>query len=393
MQPGSYAMPITAATSYQCVIRDRLNLSDAHPRDQLWVGVTAADDQAYVPDTFPQPAPSGAMPGNESAVAFAQCQATFMERPDFDPPHALAPVPSLRTPEPTDAPIRFALDLTPYFDGMGLSSGMLVKPERLNAVDLLAALYTDGGHVYARVVSRRNPGEAESEILLPNPADQAMLLAGLEAGDANLIDDRIVVFVAGVHPYADRLFTEASKDPVPFGPFSETLHPGGARYVYRMRKASSTGKLSIRGAIAKVIVRVPSLMPSAPPRREPREADDALGLLRLAVPRDSRARGVLVFSQTLAADTDIAGAQLIRLSQRPDVDIVDAMRLRMPDGSVLTPSLSTFDAAQSEDAALRADVGLVPRPGHRVAAWACTVTEDGIPSAPAGPWLLRFPPA
>ena len=393
VQPGAYALPITAATSYQCVLRDRLNLSDAHPRDQLWIGVTAADDQAYVPDTFPQPAPSGAMPGNESAVAFAQCQATFMERPAFDPPHALINVPSLRTPEPVDAPIRFMLDLTPYLAGIGLDASMLVKPERLNVIDLLAALRTENGHVFARVVARRHASEAESEITLPNPGDQEMLAAGLTAGDANMIDDRIAVYVAGVHPYADRLFTEASKNPVPFGPFTDTLHPGGARYVYRVRKASGGGRLSARGAIAKVVVRVPSLMPSAPPRREPRAAGDALGLLRLTVPRDPRARGVLVFAQTLAADTDIAGAQLIRLGQRPDVDIVNALRLRMPGGEVLTPSIVAFDAAQSDDLALRADVTLPAQPGHRVAAWACTVTNDDIPSTPAGPWLLRFPPA
>ena len=128
---------------------------------------------------------------------------------------------------------------------------MLVKPERLNVIDLLLALRTENGHVFARVVARRHASEAESEITLPNPGDQAMLAAGLTAGDANMIDDRIAVYVAGVHPYADRLFTEASKNPVPFGPFTDTLHPGGARYVYRVRKASGGGRLSARGAIAK----------------------------------------------------------------------------------------------------------------------------------------------
>ncbi len=391
VQPGSYALPITVATSYQSVLRDRLKLSDAHPRDQLWVGVTAADDQAYVADSFPQPAPSGAMPGNESGVAFTQCQAAFMERPEFDPPHELVPVPSLRTPEPVDAPIRFMLDLTPYLGGVGLDAGMLVKPERLNVIDLLAALRIENGHVFALVVARRNAGEIESEITLPNPEDQAMLAAGLDAGDANLIDDRIAVYLAGVHPYADRLFIEACRDPLPWGPFTETLHPGGARYLYRMRKANGAGRLSVRGAIAKVIVRVPSLMPSAPPRRESRRENDSLGLLRLAVPRDSRARGVAVFSQALADGSDIAGAQLIRLVHRTDVSIVDRLRLRMPDGAALKPSIVIFDAAQSDEFALHADVAPPPQPGRRVAVWACSLTKDDIPSTPAGPWLLRFP--
>ena len=54
----------------------------------------------------------------------------------------------------------------------------------------------------------------------------------------------------------------------------------------------------------------------------------------------------------------------------------------MPGGEVLTPSIVAFDAAQSDDLALRADVTLPAQPGHRVAAWACTVTNDDIPSHP-----------
>ena len=198
VQFGAYALPITAATSYQCVLRDRLNLSDAHPRDQLWIGVTAADDQAYVPDTFPQPAPSGAMPGNESAVAFAQCQATFMERPAFDPPHALINVPSLRTPEPVDAPIRFTLDLTPYLAGIGLDASMLVKPERLNVIDLLArAAHRERPRLRARISKAPcKRGRKRDHAAQPGrPRD-----AGRRAhpGDANMIDDRIAVYVAGI---------------------------------------------------------------------------------------------------------------------------------------------------------------------------------------------------
>jgi hypothetical protein len=101
---------------------------------------------------------------------------------------------------------------------------------------------------------------------------------------------------------------------------------------------------------------------------------------------------VLVFAQTLAADTDIAGAQLVRLGQRQDVDIANALRLRMRGGEVLTAGIVDFDAAQSDDLALRADVALPTQPGRRLAVWACTVTHDDIPSTPAGPWLLRFPP-
>jgi hypothetical protein len=42
---------------------------------------------------------------------------------------------------------------------------------------------------------------------------------------------------------------------------------------------------------------------------------------------------------------------------------------------------------------VRARVTLAGGTARRLAVWACSVTEDGIPSALAGPWLVRFPPA
>jgi hypothetical protein len=389
VQPGVNFVLITDATSYQFVLRDRLRLTDDHPRDTLWLGVTAADSQGYVADTFP----GGALPGNESSVAFAQCQAVVMRRPSFSPPHALAPVPRLLAPEPVDGAVRFALDLAPYLGGTGLGAGDLVRPERLSVSDLLASLRTENGRVLAQVVSRRTASEAEQEITLPNPGDHTRLVAGLEAGDAGQVDDRIVAYIAGVHPYADRLFVDATTNPVAFASFDETLHPGGDRYVYRVRKANSAGRASQRGAMAKVVVRVPSLMPSAPPRREPRVAGDALALLRLAVPRDTRARAIFVFERAVREDTPLAGVQLVRLRNRGDLAAIDVMRLRFADGELIAPRSIDFDDALSDTNLLRARLPVAGATAGRVAVWACSVTEDRIASQLAGPWLVRFPAA
>ena len=392
IQPGLRFVPITSETTYQVVILDRLKLSDVHPRDSLWVGVSAADSESYVPDSAPPLLPGGALPGNESAVAFAQCQATYMQRPVLTPVLALVPVPRLRTPEPVDAPFRFVLDLAPYLQDSGLGAGAQVQPERLAVTDLLAALRTESGHVFARVVAPRQPDEAESEITMPDPADHAALLAGLEAGDASGIDDRTVVYLAGLHPYADRLFVNATTVPVAFARFAETLHPGGARYVYRVRQASGANRLSVLGAVAKVVVRVPSLMPSAPPRREQRESGDTPALLRLAVSRDGRARGVLVFEHTLTSQTTVGGAQLVRLGNRGDLTASQRIRLRTADGAVLEPRFLAFDLSLSDAALLRAGVLLQIPSGRRAAVWACSVTEDDVASTLAGPWLVRIPP-
>jgi hypothetical protein len=57
---------IASATQYESQpLFDLLDLSAGHPNDEIFVGVSAADAQPYVPD---QRAPLEARPGNESAI-------------------------------------------------------------------------------------------------------------------------------------------------------------------------------------------------------------------------------------------------------------------------------------------------------------------------------------
>lgn len=388
--PGQRFMPITDATVYEFVVRDRLELNEDHPRDEIWLGVSAADAEPYVPDTFPNPL-AGPLPGNESSVAMVSCQAATMRYPSYSPPHALQPVPRIRAPEPVNGEVRFVIDLAPHLDGMGLTSADRIRPERLDAADLLAALAVRNNRLFATVVNRRAPDETDQEIVLPNPSDQAALVAAIETGDANRVDDRFVTYLAGVHPYADRLFTAATSAPVPFATFTHAVPPGGRRYVYRVKKANAAGRLSRAGAIAKVVLRVPSLMPGPPPRREARRPGDGAETLRLSVPRDDRLRSVLIFQLVLTANTELDRAQIIRLPNRADLDPGEAVRLRTPDGSVTTPTLVDLELAP-DPAIMLATASLTPEPGGRIAVWACSLTIDGIPSALAGPWVVHFSP-
>ncbi len=43
-------VPITAATDYQVVLPDQLSVTADEPYDTVWVGVSSADAQAYIPD-------------------------------------------------------------------------------------------------------------------------------------------------------------------------------------------------------------------------------------------------------------------------------------------------------------------------------------------------------
>lgn len=389
VSPGQQYLPITDATAYELVLRDRLLLTDDHPRDEIWLGVSAADTEPYVADTFGGAVP---LPGNEGSVALVGCQAALMSYPSYTPPHALAPVPRIRAPEPVNGEVRCVVDLAPYLTGMGLTGGDAIRPERLAAEDLLTALAVRTGRLFATVVDRRDPGEADQELVLPNPADQAALVAAIADADIDRVQDRFLTYLAGVHPYADRLFRAVTTGPVPFAAFTDAVPPGGRRYVYRVRKAGPLGRLSRAAAVAKVVLRVPSLRPGPPPAREPRRPGDGAATLRLSLPTDARLRSVLVFERAAAAGTALDRADVIRLPNRADLAPPEAIRLRAADGSITAPTVVDVEPGPGGTAQF-ATASLTPHPGRRAAVWACSLTDDGIPSALAGPWIVHFPPS
>ena len=385
--------PITAATQYQAIIRNRLTLTPTHPRDSVWVGVSAADDQPYVPD---QLAPAEARPGNESAIVPVLCAARYHGRPVFDIPPALDPVPVHVTPEPADRPIFFDLDLSPYLAGTGLIPGDLIRPERVPADAVFAAYYaTADNRVMARVVDRRDAGETDQEVTIANPGDRAAVIAALNGARTDGLEDRFVVFLAGSHPYRDRLFEPATQEPVLLGPFQETLPPTSGRYVYRVRKSDAAGHLSTGSAMAKVVVRVPSMAPGAAPEKAPQESSDAPGTLRLRIAPEPELTHLLAFSQVVTSDGGPVGeAEVLRVPNRPDLYPNNGIRLRAPDGTLLTPqvkALSDADVTMDADGFRRVTLSFSADPGERVRVWACTLTRDGIPSLPGGPWSLAMP--
>ncbi len=405
--------PIGPQQQYQAVLRDRLTVTPAHPRDAVWVGVSAADDQPYVQD---QLAPSESRPGNESAIVALRCDATYQGRPVFHVPPPLAPVPVLVAPEPGGRPLVFSLNLAAspaYLDGTGLSAGTLVRPERVAAESVFGALrVTPDGRIMARVLTPRQPGDADQELLRvaeqgkpENPADRASVIAALRSGRPDRLADHYVVFLAGAHAYRDRLFTRCQDDPLPLGPFQETLSPRGGRYVYRFRLADGAGNVSAGSALARVIVRVPSLFPSAAPERLVAEPSDPGGTLRLRVVEDAEVTHVLAFSQPVsAAGGPVEAAELLRVPNRADLypspsdpsgSGLTGLWLRAPDGALLDPSLvkslADADVTVGADGTRRLSLSLSGSPGGRVRVWSCTLTRDGIPSLLGGPWSIAFP--
>lgn len=386
-------IPITDDEEYTSVIRNRLNLTQSHPQDVLWIGVSSADDQTYVPD---QLAPREDRCGNESAIVPVICDGKYWERPILDDnPPTLDPVPVLLSPEPAGAPIYFRLDLTPYLGFTGLISDDLIKPERASVDTVFESYYiAPGDRIMARSIDKHSDSDADHEVNVPNPIDRATLIAQLNGSRTDTLEARFAIFLAGSHPYRDHFFNPATQDPVHFGPFEETLPSQTGRYIYRVRKSDASGHLSEGSAIAKVIVRVPSLSPGGAPERN-LNIGDAPGIFNLRVAPDIELTHVLIFKTVIAGSSDSAGeAVIMRIPNRPDLYPDRCVFLRLPNGSILTPqikALSDSDVIIGDDGFRHITLNFNAGAGERIRIWTCTLTRDGIPSAIGGPWSLAMP--
>src|SRR5262249_19149256 len=144
----------------------------------------------------------------------------------FAVPPPLDPVPALITAEPTDREIQFSLDLTPYFAGSELSAADRVRPERVSAAAVFQAYRASASNqIMATAIDPRSAAETDVEVTIPNPGDRDLVLAALDGASVDALEDRFVVFLAGSHPYADRLFEPVTRDAVPFAAFVETVPP------------------------------------------------------------------------------------------------------------------------------------------------------------------------
>jgi len=382
--------PIGAANVYESApIRDLLDLSPDHPYDEAFVGVSVADAQAYVPD------PLGAgRPGNESAIVAVPVQARWQGRPEVADAPALADVPTIVTPEPAARPLVFALDLSVLLADSGLSGSERVRPERIAADEIFRAYRTDGTRVIARVPAPSEPGDLERDVLVPNAGDHAAIVAALAGSDVAALADRYAVFLAASHPYKARLFVPAKDAAITLPGFDESLPNRGARYVYRLRLADASGRLSDDGITLRGIVRVPSTTRVPPARRDPAQTDDPRNRLRVRVDGPGEITQVLYFRRQLPpaqrVDDD---TELLRVPGATRLAPADAVRLRLGDGTLLAPEVKSLaDPDVNGEPPSRTFVLDVPAAlGEKHRVWAVAVTRDGVVSALAGPWSLAMP--
>jgi hypothetical protein len=384
--------PITAERTYESdPMFDLFDLSADQPSDEAFVGVSAADSQPYVPDPL---APLDSRPGNESAIVAVHCEARFYGRPEIVDAPALDPVPVVVTAEPAGRPMQISLDVTPLLPGSGLGAGNRVRLERVSDDEVFRAYRVDNGRLLGRILEPVTEGDSEVEVVVPNAADRAAVLAALTGPSVRALEDRFVVFLAASHPYKARLFQPAVAEPVTLPVVADTLPNRGARWVYRARRADAAGRLSSEAFTLRGIVRVPSTAGVAVPVREERQTGDPPNRLRVRVEALEEVTHLLTFRRVLPASGRADdSAELLRVPSASHLTPGDRVRVRLRDGTLLLPEVKplTDPDVETSPPYRRAVVDVPAAAGERVRVWACALTRDGVASPLAGQWTISMP--
>jgi hypothetical protein len=381
-------VPLSAADSYQYVFYDVLSLSATHPRDAIWVGVSAADAQSYVADERTSGANAN-RPGNESAIATCTVAARYRGQPVFSVPPPLGAIPEIITDEPAGRQVLATLDLGALLGG-ALPPGAPVAVERMSADDITSALSVSGSNVILT-----NPDGSQQTIVFANPGDEATVLATLQSANPQRLDDRYLIYILGTSTDPTAFFTRISSDIDAVGLFTDRIPPKEGRYFYFVRAVDALGHVSAGGAILPVCVRVPSVALGTRPVGQKQSATATSVSLTVAIPADDLTTTALLFVRLDPPGTDPPAqgeAELLRVPNRRDLYPHDGLRLLLSDGTLLTPalvkSLSDPDVTVTGDGSRVATLTAAATSGQWATMWCYSLTLDGMPSHPSGPFSM-----
>jgi hypothetical protein len=378
--------PLTAADTYHHVFYDLLTLDLAHPRDSIWVGVSTADAQAYVVDqrssgTFAN------RPGNESGIVTCAVTERYRGQPVFSVPPPLGDVPELVTEEPTGRQVLITLDLTALIAG-ALPPGSRVALERCSADEVLSRTSVSGSSVVLT-----HPDGTSQTIPFPNPTDAAAVLATLNSPTPQRLANRYLIHLLAAATDCEAFFTRPSADIVTLGPVTDRLAPKPGRFFYFLRAADALGHLSTGGALLPIVVRVPSIAGAATPMRRTLAGTAGAVTLTVAVPADPDTTALLLFAAIAPPHTtpeSYPEAELLRVPNRRDLYPNDGIRLRLSNGTLLSPAVTAQLADPSvtveADGTRVATLSLAAGAGAWVTLWCFALTRDGQPSRVCGPF-------
>ncbi len=395
-RPGAWTarvgvVPLGAADTYRYVIFDAVNVDAISRTRTVWVGVSAADAESYVADEIPLAVPNGGRPGNESSVAAVAVTARYRARPTFSLPPPLGDPPEIVTDEPTGRQVRVAID-TPALLGGAVPTGARIALDRCAAAAILAITRLDGA---GNVVMLRADASPQT-VVFPNAGDEATVVAALQSNHPERLASRYLLFLLGHFDHPDELLQRTGGQLADAASLTDALDPNPGRWFYRVRLADSAGAVSAGGAVLPAVVRVPSTAPPPAPRRAAVEALAASIALTVDIDPDPELRWVLLFTHVTGWRTglpDPARIQLLRTPNRRNLYPIDGIRLRLPDGTLITP---VAKAVGDPDVTLRPDGALRMRISTPLAAPAPEgpplvqyvgygLSRDGIASRPLGP--------
>ncbi len=378
--------PLTASDSYQHIFYDVFTLGPTQPRASLWVGVSAADSQTYVPDERTTGANAN-RPGNESAIATCNVAARYQGQPVFSVPPPLGDVPVLITDEPTGRQVLTTLDLVALLGG-ALPSGSPIVIERSSSDDVTSRL-----SVVANAVRLTHADGSQETITFANPGDEATVLATLSSNAPQTLANRYLLYIAGASASPQSFFTRLSANIDQVGPLDDRLAPKPGRFLYRVRAADALGHVSDGGAILPIVVRVPSISPGAAARLHALSTTNSSLSLSVDVPSDPATVLALLFADIAPAGVDPPAqgeANLLRIPNRRDLYPIDGIRLQLSDGRLLPPalakSLSDADVTVAADGSRTATLTIPATKGQWATLWCFTLTADGLPSTACGPF-------
>lgn len=385
------AYSLTAADTYRHVFYDMLTLSPSHPRDSIWVGVSAADAESYIADERT----SGSLanrPGNESGIVTCAVTARYQGQPVFSVPPPLGDVPEQVTEEPTGRQVLTTLDLPTLIAG-ALPAGAPAVLERCGTDEILNRLSVTGNTVQITL-----PDGTTSPVPFPNPADLNSALATLNGPTPEQLPNRFLLHAVATAPDPSVFFARPTADLISVGPVTDRLPQKPGRFFYFVRAADALGHLSAGGALLPIVVRVPSVAAAAAPVRQALTATSGSVSLTVAVPPDPDTTTLLLFAALTPPNTmppTQSEAEIQRVPNRRDLYPNNGLRLRLSDGTLLAPAavkpLADVDVTIEADGTRVATIALSVPAGGWATLWCYGVTRDGQPSRRCGPFGQGVP--
>jgi hypothetical protein len=382
-------VPITVSAPVPFVFRDRLTLNATHTRARVWVGVSSADAQSYIADELPATALNGGRPGNESSTAAVSVEARYLGRPTFVVPPPLPNVPEDVSPEPAGDTVAVTVDLPTHLPAVVIPAGHSVVVDRFSIGALVSALSrrSDG------TIGVRFPDQTTASYTPANSADQTAMLAELATSEPARIENRFLMDALLRYPTQfEVLWQRALPVAVPFAAITDTLPSKADRWLYRVRLADQADHVSEGAAIVPRMIRVASTRtPGAPSVQMTNSTTDSLAVS--ARVRDAfDLKWLVLFTLAVPDPSPLDSrlrdsAKLLRIPNRRDLYPTDGLRLRLADGTLLSPAMAVdiHAAGTVSPPDVIVPATLTPGYGKRVSVWAVTMTRDGMPSRFTGP--------